>query len=154
MDPHIARYVEMARAPRQIGLVSCTKAKCDRAATPRELYRPSAYFRKASEYAETHHDEWYILSAEHHLLDPDGPPIEPYEKTLNTATVEEQRTWSQKVCEELWEYDCLDAETTLVFHAGKAYYEELIPLLADVSVNIPTEGLRFGETLAWYNERL
>jgi len=45
---------------------------------------------------------------------------------------------------------------TLVIHAGKAYYEELLPLLHDepVDVKIPTEGLRMVETLSWYNERI
>ncbi|SDN40187.1 hypothetical protein SAMN05192554_13313 [Haloarchaeobius iranensis] len=45
---------------------------------------------------------------------------------------------------------------TLVVHAGKAYYEELLPKLEAtlVSIEIPTEGLMFGETLAWYNEHL
>ncbi len=36
----------------EIGLVSCTKAKQDSAATPRELYEPSALFRKSRDYAE------------------------------------------------------------------------------------------------------
>lgn len=40
--------------------------------------------------------------------------------------------------------------TTLVFHAGKDYYEELLPLIEDtkITVQIPTEGLRIGKTKA------
>ena len=43
-----------------------------------------------------------------------------------------------------------------VFHAGRDYYDELIPLLDDTPVDVetPTDGLQFGETLAWYNENL
>lgn len=47
--------------------------------------------------------------------------------------------------------------TSLVIHAGKSYYEELLPLFEDApvaAISIPTEGLQFGETLAWYNSRL
>jgi len=40
----------------EIGLVSCTKAKEDSASTPRELYEPSALFRKARSYVEENHD--------------------------------------------------------------------------------------------------
>ncbi|WP_225336219.1 DUF6884 domain-containing protein [Halomicrobium urmianum] len=140
----------------EIGLVSCTKAKADSASTPRELYNPSALFRKARKYVEENHDEWYVLSAKHHVLDPDGSPIEPYDETLNNAGVEERREWSQTVVEQLREHSLLAAENTLVIHTGKSYYETLLPLLNDepVDVEIPTEGLRMGETLSWYNERI
>jgi hypothetical protein len=45
----------------------------------------------------------------------------------------------------------------LVVHAGKSYYEELLPLLEDTDVSaisIPTEGPGIGEKLAWYKDRL
>jgi hypothetical protein len=140
----------------EIGLVSCTKAKTDSPSAPRELYEPSALFRKARSYAEENHDEWYVLSAKYYVLDPDGSPIEPYDETLNNASVEERQKWSQRVLEQLRERDVLAEGNTLVIHAGKSYYEELLPFLDDkpVDVKIPTEGLRMGETLSWYNERI
>ena len=61
---------------REIGLISCTKSKRDEPAPPRDLYEPSTLFQKAREYCENTYDEWYILSAKHGLLDPDGPPID------------------------------------------------------------------------------
>lgn len=67
---------------REIGLVSCVKSKRDEPAKPRELYT-SAYFEKMRAYAEQEHDEWWILSAKHGLLDPDGSPIDPYNETLS-----------------------------------------------------------------------
>jgi len=44
----------------------------------------------------------------------------------------------------------------LVFHAGRDYHEELTPLLSETSVEftVPTDGLQFGETLSWYNDRI
>ncbi|WP_353635617.1 DUF6884 domain-containing protein (plasmid) [Halobacterium sp. NMX12-1] len=80
----------------------------------------------------------------------------PYDETLNNAGVEERREWSRTVVGQLRERDLLAEGNTLVIHAGKAYYEELLPLLHDepVDVGIPTEGLRMGETLSWYNERI
>jgi hypothetical protein len=62
---------------REVGLVSCTKSKTDHSAPPKDLYEPSALFRKARRYCKDTHDEWYILSAKHGLLEPDGPPIDP-----------------------------------------------------------------------------
>lgn len=140
----------------EIGLVSCTKSKQEQASKPAELYMPSVFFRKAREYVEANHDEWYILSAKHHLLDPDGPQIEPYDDTLSGASVDRKREWSQTVYEQLRENNLLADGNRLVLHAGRDYYTELLPLLDgdQADVETPTDGLRYGETLAWYNERI
>lgn len=140
----------------EIGFVSCTKQKLGKPAVPRELYQPSAYFRKASAYAELEHDDWYILSAKHHVLDPDGSPIAPYDDTLSGATVSRKREWSQIVFKELEQRGVLNPDNTLVFHTGQDYYQELIPLLQHrvAATELATAGLRYGETLAWYNEQL
>jgi hypothetical protein len=140
----------------EIGLVSCTKSKRDRAAKPRELYMESALFRKARKYVEANHDAWYILSAKHHLLEPDGEQVEPYEETLSGASVATKREWAETVFGQLRAEGVLVDGNRLVFHAGQDYYAELEPLLAETEVDIcvPTAGLRYGETLAWYNDHL
>ena len=103
-----------------------------------------------------HHDDWYILSAKYHLLEPDGSPIEPYDETLTNARVAQKREWARTVYEEMDAAGLLEPDVALVIHAGKAYYEELLPLLEDhdVEVRIPTKGLMIGERLAWYNEHI
>jgi len=88
----------MTNDRREVGLVSCVKTKREEAAVPRDLYI-SAYFEKMREYAENEHDEWWILSAKHGLLAPDGPAIEPYEETLTTASKATQRQWAERVFE-------------------------------------------------------
>lgn len=139
-----------------VGLVSCTKSKREHAAEPADLYMDSAFFRKAREYAERNHDTWYILSAKHHLLEPDGPPIEPYNETLTVASVETKQDWATNIHTQLQERDLLSPGTRLVFHAGRDYYDQLLPLIdeGDVDISTPTDGLQFGETLAWYNDHL
>ena len=116
----------------------------------------SAFFRKAREYVEANHDAWYILSAKHHLLEPDGESIEPYEETLSGASVDRKRKWAETVFNQIRDEGVLTDGNRLVFHAGRDYHDELRPLLADTGVEIavPTDGLRFGETLSWYNDRL
>ncbi|MFP4051702.1 MAG: DUF6884 domain-containing protein [Thermoplasmata archaeon] len=135
-----------------IGLISCTKSKKDHPSKPKELYMPSHLFKKARKYCEKYHDDYYILSAKHHLLDPNGLKIEPYDETLNDATVSERREWSKKVFEQLKEKNLLSKK--LIIHAGKKYYEFLLPLLedADVEYEIPTEGLAIGQSMSWYNQ--
>ena len=140
---------------REIGLVSCVKSKRDESAPPKDLYT-SDYFEKMRNYAEMHHDEWYILSAKHGLLDPEDDPIAPYDETLRNFSKPEQREWAQQVQEQMEESDILEGEVSLVIHAGKDYYEELLPLVEDhvESIEIPTEGLAIGKTKAWYKENL
>jgi hypothetical protein len=139
----------------EIGLVSCVKTKRDEPASPQDLYT-SDYFEKMRSYAEQTHDDWWILSAKHGLLDPDGDPIDPYDETLSGARVARKREWAKHVAEQLDEAGLLSDDVTLVIHAGKDYYEELLPLIQEsgVSIEIPTEGLAIGETKAWYKERL
>jgi hypothetical protein len=140
---------------RDIGLVSCVKTKQDEPAAPKELYT-SSYFEKMRAYAERHHDEWYIISAKHGLLDPDGPPIEPYDETLSGAPVATRRAWVEEVVESLDKRGLLAEDVTLVIHAGKDYYDQLVPLIEDtgVTIELPTEGLGLGETQAWYDDHL
>jgi hypothetical protein len=139
-----------------VGLVSCTKSKREEAAKPKDLYLESAFFRKARQYVEANHDAWYILSAKHHLLEPDGDPIEPYDETLSGASVGTKREWAETVFEQLREEGLLGDGNRLVFHAGRDYHEELTLLLSEtgVEITVPTDGLQFGETLAWYNDRI
>ncbi|RLM88214.1 hypothetical protein D3D01_21905 [Haloarcula sp. Atlit-7R] len=140
---------------REIGLVSCVKTKRGEPAPPKDLYT-SDYFQKMSSYAEHYHDDWWILSAKHGLLDPDGDPIQPYDETLSGARVAKKREWAERIADQLDEQGLLSEDITLVFHAGKDYYEELLPHIEDgeVSIEIPTEGLFIGEKKSWYKERI
>lgn len=140
---------------REIGLVSCVKTKRNEPATPKNLYT-SDYFDKMRSYAEQHHDDWWILSAKHGLIDPDGDPIEPYNETLSGAKVTEKREWANRVADQLDEQGLLSEDVKLVFHAGTDYYSELLPLIEETGVTIekPTEGLYIGEKKAWYKERI
>lgn len=140
---------------REIGLISCVKTKRVEPATPKNLYT-SDYFEKMRAYAEKCHDEWWILSAKYGPLHPDADPVEPYDETLSGARVAQKREWAKRVAEQLDEEGLLSGDVTLVLHAGKDHYEELLPLIEDraVSVKIPTEGLGIGDKQAWYKERL
>jgi hypothetical protein len=70
--------------------------------------------------------------------------------------VAKKRAWAEEVADQLDEQELLSEDVTLIFHAGKDYYGELLPLIEsrDVAIEIPTEGLAIGEKQAWYKERL
>jgi len=139
----------------EIGLVSCVKTKRSEPARPKDLYT-SPYFKKMRAYAERHHDDWWILSAEHGLLNPDGPPIAPYDQTLSGAPIATRRAWAEDVVSALDEQGLLADDVTLVIHAGTDYYGQLVPLVegSDTTIELPTEGLGLGEKQAWYDEYL
>lgn len=137
----------------EIGLVSCTKSKKDSKSKPKELYMKSQLFQKVRRYAEREHDDWLILSAKYGLLEPEGEPIPPYDSTLRNQSKQQKKNWSERVFQDLKERRLL--KETLVIHAGRDYYEYLLPLLdeAEVDYKIPPEGLSYGERLSWYKER-
>ena len=67
----------------------------------------------------------FILSAKHHLLDPELR-IDPYNVTLYKFTVAERKAWAQRVLSDL-EAAGLDLEhDEFVLLAGKKYYEYLL----------------------------
>jgi len=128
----------------RIGLVACTKSKQPYPCAARQMYSPSALFRKASAYCAREYDAWYILSAEYGLLAPDDV-IEPYDKTLKTMSAAQRRAWGRKVSAQLKEL----GNHQYLAHAGSAY---LRPLSGVNIVNV-LAGLRMGERLQWYGQR-
>lgn len=133
-------------------LVSCVSSKRPEPAPAKDLY-VSDWFRKARAYVESSGMPWFILSAEHGLLGPDQLTA-PYEKTLNTMSTRERKGWAQKVIEQMRAR--LPSRPRVVVLAGARYREHLIDHLRErfSQVELPLEGLRIGEQLHWFSERL
>lgn len=132
-------------------LVSCVSSKQDRPAPARLLYR-SDWFVKARAFVEARGSRWFILSALHGVVAPDAV-IAPYERTLNTMLVEERRQWAARVHAQL--APLLAGRHRIVFLAGQRYREYVAPALArdGLQIEVPMEGLRIGEPLAWLSGR-
>jgi hypothetical protein len=130
---------------RTIAFVSCVSAKLDEPAAAKDLYT-STWFKKASKYAKSVADQWFILSAEHGLVQPTDV-LAPYERTLNTMPVRERRRWAEEVLAEIESE--VGRQDRLVFLAGARYREHFVPELRrkGYTVEIPLEGLRIGEQL-------
>ena len=138
---------------RRIGFIACTKKKKDYPCQAEELYSESTLFRFASSYCKKTYDEWYILSAQHHLMKP-SVTLEPYEKTLMKSTTVEKKQWANIVFEEICKEIPLDH--SLYFHAGLDYAKYLIELLNCRGYQCfkPLHGLGIGQQLRWYKEVL
>ena len=133
-------------------LVSCVSKKRANRAPARDLYL-SDWFSKARNLIEAKGVPWFILSAEHGLVAPDDL-LEPYEKTLNTMLASDRRRWAEKVIRQISEK--MPKAKSVTFLAGKRYREFLENYLRNqgVSVEIPMEGLRIGEQLAWLSAQM
>jgi cytoplasmic iron level regulating protein YaaA (DUF328/UPF0246 family) len=136
-----------------IYLVACVSQKQNHPA-PAELMYQSDWFLKAREYVKRYADNWYILSAKYGLLAPETV-IEPYNKTLAHGMSKAERlNWANSVYADLLQVT--KPEDKLVFLAGQKYRENLIPKLELMrySLEIPMEGLRIGNQLAWLKAQL
>jgi hypothetical protein len=134
-----------------VGLVACGKTKRSTPSPAEDLYT-GQLFRSAREYARTHYDRWYILSAKHGLVAP-TTVLEPYEQTLNTMTIVDREAWARRVLAQLVAEGLhIGSKGFLIderyyFHAGRRYVEFLEkPLIGTV----PLAGLGIGQQLAWY----
>ena len=136
----------------RVALVSCVKSKRTTAAPAKDLY-VSALFQGLRRYAEVNADAWYILSAEHGLLNP-VQIVEPYEKALNKMGSRQRLEWAEEVQRRLLRVLPEGAEVIIL--AGQRYREHLVSFLRDrgFSVSIPLEGLSFGRQLRALNSIL
>ncbi|GMV44029.1 MAG: hypothetical protein AMXMBFR64_57450 [Myxococcales bacterium] len=64
----------------RIAIIACSRTKLLHAAPARDLYQ-GQLFRASVAYAEATCDRWYVLSALHHVVDPDEV-LEPYERSM------------------------------------------------------------------------
>lgn len=133
-----------------IFLVSCVGKKRNKPCPAKDLYI-SDWFQKARGLVERLGVRWFILSAEHGLVEPEQV-LTPYEKTLNAMGVNERRAWAS---------DLLAKLTTLstpsfTFLAGQRYREFLIGPLQECGykIQVPMEGLRIGEQLGWLQQQV
>jgi hypothetical protein len=134
-----------------IGLVGCVKKKAEHNSAARDLYM-SPLFRGRRAAIEGRTDKWFILSAEHGLVEPDQR-IEPYDASLAQFSVKQRRDWASGVLASLQRKLGDFSDYTFEIHAGRNYFAYGLRdglLQAGAQVVIPTEGLRQGEQLRHY----
>ena len=133
-------------------LVSCVSSKRTSPVPAKDLYI-SDWFQKARAYVESSGMPWFILSAQYGLLAPNECTV-PYEKTLNTMSAREREGWADVVIEQM-RARLPDAERVVVL-AGERYRQHLLSYLGErfFTVETPLRGLRIGEQLHWFSERI
>lgn len=149
--PHTASRASADRRGR-VGLVGCVKKKQSYPAPAEDLYT-SPLFRGRRAYVEQTCERWLVLSALHGVVKP-GTVLDPYDVTLNDASISQRQAWAEMVLRQL------DAELgscrglTFEVHAGANYadYGLMRGLKArGAKVEQPAHGLKMGEQLAFYS---
>jgi hypothetical protein len=131
-------------------LIGCVKSKRDRPAPARDLYT-SPLFRKERGYAERSGARWFILSAEHGLLEP-STVVAPYDLVLSKTSREYRRDWGRRVVGQLDHEIGPLAGKVIEVRPGEAYAGAIRQLLRDAGADVrePMRGRSMGRRLAWH----
>ena len=151
------RYVFPGRRPRPIGLIACGEAKCAPGrgrgwrGPARELYTGSL-FRDQRGYVEAAKMPYFILSAQHGLLEP-AAIVGIYSKRLASGLKKRTR-WANRVVGQLERTLGSLRGRLFELHAGRDYLEPLSGLLArrGASVRSPLRGADIFARRRFYKE--
>jgi hypothetical protein len=147
----VYRDPEEPRVARRIGLVGCVKEKATTVQPARDLY-VSTLFTGRRFYVGRSCDQWWILSAARGLVHPDDV-LAPYDVTLKDARRVQRRSWTRSVLDAIDKQVQPEAGDVFELHAGAEYRDfGLVDGLRGrgCRVEIPTEGMRIGQQLRFY----
>lgn len=132
-----------------IVLISCVGKKKSFKCKAKDLY-DSTWFHYGWRYAQSlNPDKIFILSAKHGLVDPETQ-IGPYQETLNTKGNKEIQEWAAGILKVLDQKTHLNKDKFVII-AGEKYRRHLVGAICHYE--IPMDGLRIGEQLAWLKQR-
>lgn len=136
----------------RVALVSCVGKKRSGVHAAENIY-VSDWFNKAKGYAIDNYDNWHILSAKHHLLNPETE-IEYYELYLPKTPLDYRRKWAKQVYSQI--KSLYSTDTEIHVFAGESYRRYLTPLLENegYSVTVPLKGLGIGKQLKWFVDHM
>ncbi len=141
-------------SPPDAVLLGCVSQKNASPMAAKDLYR-SELFRRRRRYAEASGRPWWIVSAEYGLVDPERV-IAPYDTRINRLPLAARHELAERVAADLERALGTLAGRRIEIHAGDEYVLAIGPPLRGRGARLtrPLEGLRIGEQLAWYGERL
>lgn len=122
-----------------IAIVACTASKLSHRAKARDLYTPSALFRKSVEEAEAEGLPIVILSSRYGVLLPEDE-VDTYERDLKTMSSTEIQEWRHLVAGQLKTLVGTRSIREAAFFAGKDYREATRPALEALGVQTFVHG--------------
>jgi hypothetical protein len=146
----------------RIILIGCGKQKQATSCEAKDLYI-GKLFKARRAYAERSGLPWFIVSALHHVIDPEKV-IRPYDKTMPTQKHAVAR-WEENFNSAIVSLCC---DRVVVFgwqflypvifeiHAGADYVRPIRHLMryqSQVTIEHPVSGMGIGEQIAFYNRQ-
>lgn len=126
-------------------LISCSKKKKKKGFYPAKLLYDSPLFKLSYKYAKKLQGDIFILSAKYGLIE-ENYIVKNYDLTLNNFSIEERKQWANKVAEKIKTH--FDINDTIIFLAGKNYYEYIIPNIKN-KYEIPLKNLTLGKRISY-----
>lgn len=138
-------------AARRIAVVSCTGPTRPQSARARDLF-VSPLFQELCAFADREADRWFLLDAEHGLLDPETV-IAPTTKSIGRKESAARREWARRVIQQL--VPVLDGVEQVLVLANARSREYLLDFLGENGrqVEVPMDGLSLGEQLQWLRKQ-
>jgi len=141
-------------------IVGCGKAKKDEPAPAKELYT-STYFEKKREFAEVFARRWWVLRAEHGLVEPDTV-LDPYDTTVGDLDDRERYEIRRDVRDTLKRVFDGVVNARVEVLAGQDYVDLVGPVLdgeeflnRGIVPKYPLYGFGgIGEQMAWMNSEV
>ena len=140
--------------PVRIGLVAQPKLRRGGICQAREQFGPSALFRRARDYCEREHSEWYIISTSHGLVPP-HQVIGPHAPHLHMMTLGERAQWAARIAEQLRERSGRSAApVTFALYTSRQFAALIMHAAPELDFELPLSGLKLRQRVKWYDERL
>ena len=81
--------------------------------------------------------------------------IEPYDAAMNKMPAKDRRDWAREVVIRMKERIPMHAVEAIYIHAGRPYWQYLIPLLEKeyFHCSVPIKGMTVGEQHKWYRNQ-
>lgn len=138
----------------RIGLVAQPKRRRGEICRAREQFEPSAMFRRARDYCDRAHDEWYVVTTSHGLVAP-HQVIGADAPSLHTLTAEARSDWAAQVARQLHaRVGRSKLPITFVLYASQEFGELIVRASPDLDFELPLAGLSLRDRVRWYDERL
>lgn len=140
---------ESGEKKKKVALVACVKQKKEGIHPAHELFT-SAWFVKAKEYIEkVDFDDWYILSAKHHLVSPDQL-IEYYPEHLNQYPKEQIDVWAKKTASQIAAKNLSNEQLYII---GSEKYRAIKSYLPDADIIEPLKGMGISQQMSWMHSQ-
>jgi len=152
---HVLLAAEARSMVRNLALVAAPHRQRGLVCRARDQFTVSPLFRRASTYCDRTFAEWYILSPRHLSPLPPNQVIGPGVYNLHALDPETRADWARHIAQWIRAHAMQSSDPVRwTLFASQRYADMLCRASADLAFDLPLTGLRLGERVRWFDERL